>query len=151
MESRRNHLAGLGVIVGVVALVVAAMLPERTTSGTVDDKPLDTDRLTVSTALVAQSQATGGWEIAGLRLGARTYRLDLMFLASDDCSGSDGSVSSPCPGPDGLTGEVVGRTAAGDIILNARVEVSRRCHDLAQIGDEWPVGSECEVLAPARR
>ena len=131
-----------GVLVAVVALIVVAGLPGRTVIS-VDDDPLPTDwtqRLTTETALVADKQATGGFKFAGLRLKDKTYRLDLQFLAPSDC------VGEVCDGPDGMTGEVMGITSDGDLMVGSRIEVSRACYELIETTDPWPSVPECIVI-----
>ena len=132
-----------GLLLAVVALIVVAGLPGRTVIS-VDDDPLPTDwtqRLTMETALVADKQATGGFKFAGARLWEKTYRLDLQFLGSSDC------VGGVCDGPDGLTGEMMGITSDGDLIVGSRIEVSRACYDLIETTDPWPSVPECTVIA----
>ena len=134
-----------GLLIAAVALIVAAALPGRTVIG-IDDDPLPTDwteRLTAETGLVAGKQATGGFKFAGVRLQEKTYLLDVQFLASSDC------VGGVCDGPDGLTGEVMGNTFDGNLIVGSRIEVTRACYDLIETTDPWPSFPECTVIAAA--
>ena len=132
-----------GLLIAVVALIVVAVLPGRTVVG-MDDDPLPTDwnrRLSSETALVADKQATGGVKFVGVRLKEKTYRLDLQFLGSSECA------ESVCDGPDGLIGEVVGRSFDGDLIVSSLVEVSRECYNLIETTDPWPSLPQCAAIA----
>jgi hypothetical protein len=131
-----------GLLIGLVALIVVAALPGRTVIG-VDDDPLPTDwdqQLSTETALVAAKQATGGFKFAGARLKEKTYRLDIAFLGSPECT------AGVCDGPDGLIGEVIGNTFDGNLIVSSRVEVSRECYDLIKRTDPWPSFPECTAI-----
>lgn len=145
MDKARTQSWGLGgVLIVVVALLVGAALPGRSTVSSSDDDPLDVSQLSFETALVAGKVASGGLKIAGLRLQEKTYRLDLQYLAGDDCL-NRGEGPLQCPGPHGLNGEVVGRTgtATGDLIVSTRLEVSRACYHGISIGDPWASHPEC--------
>lgn len=131
-----------GLLIVVVALIVGAVLPGRTTTSTEDD-PLPTnwnEQLTSETALVAAKHATGGLKIAGIRLDEKTYRLDLHFLGSPECT------AGACAGPGELVGEVVGLTTEGNRIVNSSIEVSRECYHLIQTTDPWPSFPECVAI-----
>jgi len=138
-DSRNWGLGGLLIV--VVALIVAAALPGRTVTSTDDPLPADWDQqLSAETARVAGKHATGGFKFAGIRLAEKTYRLDLHFLGSPECTFGD------CAGPDGLVGEVVGNTIDGNRMVSSRVEVSRDCYQLIEITDAWPSFSECVAV-----
>jgi len=140
-QTSRNWGLG-GLLIVVVALIVAAALPGKTTIST-DDDPLPTDwdqQLSAETALVAGKHATGGFKVAGIRLDEKTYRLDLHFLGSPECTFGE------CPGPDGLVGEVVGTTIDGNRMVSSRVEVSRECYHLIDTTDPWPSFPECVAI-----
>jgi len=141
-RTSRNWGIG-GLLIVVVALVVGAALPGRTVVGT-DDDPLPSDwnqQLTTETALVAGKHATGGFKVAGIRLAEKTYRLDLDFLGSSQCAHG-----VPCHGPDELVGEVVGIKFDGNLIVSARIEVSRECYHLIKSTDAWPSVPECVAI-----
>lgn len=132
-----------GLLIAVVALIVVAALPGRTVVST-DDDPLPDDwpqRLSSEVALVAGKQASGGIKLLGVRLQEQTLHLDLHFLGSPDCA------PGVCEGPDGLSGEVVGNTIAGDPMVSSRVEVTRECFDLIETSDPWPSHPECVPIA----
>lgn len=141
--SRTTQTWGMGgLLIVVVALIVAAALPGRTTISTGDD-PLPTnwsEQLTSETALVAAKHATGGFKIAGIRLDEKTYRLDLHFLGPPECT------AVTCEGPGELVGEVVGLTTEGNRIVNSTIEVSRECYHLIQTTDPWPSFPECVAI-----
>lgn len=131
-----------GLLIVVVALIVAAALPGRTVVS-VDDDPLPTDwdqQLSSETALVAAKHATGGFKFAGIRLNEKTYRLDLHFLGSVECD------IGVCAGPDGLIGEVVGTTIEGNRVVSSRIEVSRECYHAIKTTDAWPSFPECVAV-----
>ncbi|MDH3464074.1 MAG: hypothetical protein OEM32_10670 [Acidimicrobiia bacterium] len=141
--SRTAQAWGIGgLLIVVVALIVAAASPGRTVIGT-DDDALPTnwnEQLTSETALVAAKHATGGLKLAGIRLDEKTYRLDLHFLGSPECT------VGACAGPDELIGEVAGITTEGNRIVSSSIEVSRECYHLIKTTDPWPSFPECMAI-----
>ena len=131
-----------GLLIAVIALIVVAVLPGQTTVSQLED-PLPSDwiqQLSTETALVAGTQATGGFKFAGVRLKTKTYRVDLQFLAPSDCA------TDRCAGPDGLIGDVGGITIDGNLIVNSRIEVSRECFGLIKVTDPWPSFPGCIAI-----
>lgn len=138
----------VGFLIVAVALIVAAATPGGSVVSSVDDEPPGTEYLSTETGQVVAKHATGGLKIAGVRLQGKTYRLDMHYLAGPDCADANPTdTHALCRGPDGLTGEVIGRTAEGEAIVNARLEVSRACYTLIDPADPWPSYPEYLAIA----
>ena len=138
----------LGVL-GLVALAVGGL--GGSTTVTIDSGPSVPSPTKGEGGLVYGKHETGGIVLFGMELKPRDRWLSVGFVAPDECieqddEGEDVVVTSgACAAlPASGVAKGGGRTMDGVEWVQVRVDVSRKCFEVVERGDEWPSdAAEC--------
>ncbi len=144
------------VILGIAAilLVIGALAPGTTEISEVETYDFNPDQHPAGTAKVISTGGREGFTLFWITFRQPEYYVDVMFAVPEECEAAVvGSSRWPvtdagCTGPDGLSGTIAGtgRTAAGDTIVNVRVDVDEACHTAVEPGMDWPLPAPaCEA------